>query len=244
MDAKTPTGLDLLWGGDEPPSRTRQGLSPARIVAAAVELADERGLDAVSMARIAERLGFTTMSLYRHVRSKEEILLLMLDAVAAVPAELDEPPADWRLGLERWCAAQWTMLRAHSWIVDVPISGPPVTPNQLTWTDRALATLEDTGLAESEKAGVVLLVATYLHNSARLSAGLGNAVSGESVAAYSALLGRLADAERFPALRRAVDAGAYDYPTDTAAEDRRLDYTFGLDRILDGVAALISQKTG
>ncbi|MFI8526203.1 TetR/AcrR family transcriptional regulator [Promicromonospora sukumoe] len=246
MNAKPPTGLDLLWGAGTAASGsasgTRQGLTADRIVAAAVELADEGGLDAVSMARIAERLGFTTMSLYRHVRSKEEILLLMLDSVAAVPTELDEPPGDWRLGLERWCAAQWTMLRAHAWIVDVPISGPPVTPNQLTWTDRALAALGDTGLAESEKAGVVLLVATYLHDSARLSAGLGDAASGESVAAYSTLLGRLADAERFPALRRAVDAGAYDYPADVPEDDRQLDYSFGLDRILDGVEALISRR--
>ncbi|MEV0890863.1 TetR/AcrR family transcriptional regulator [Promicromonospora sp. NPDC050262] len=244
MDAKAPTGLDLLWGRDAAAPAARPGLNAARITQAAVELADAGGLDAVSMARIAERLGFTTMSLYRHVQGKEEIFLLMLDAVAAVPAELDEPPSDWRLGLQRWSLAQWTMLRAHAWIVDVPISGPPVTPNQLTWTDRALATLRDTGLTESEKAGVVLLVATYLHSSARLSAGLGEAASGESVAAYSTLLGRLADAERFPALRRAVDAGAYDYPADAAEEDRRLDHSFGLDRILDGVAALISQRAG
>jgi len=242
MNAKAPTALDLLWGAGASARETRQGLTPARIVAAAVELADEGGLEAVSMARIAERLGFTTMSLYRHVQGKEEILLLMLDSVAAVPAELDEPLDDWRAGLRRWCHAQWTMLRAHDWIVHVPISGAPVTPNQLTWTDRALATLAGTGLAESEKVGVVLLVATYLHNSARLSAGLGNAASSESVAAYSALLGRLADADRFPALRRAVDAGAYDYPADATAEDRRLGYEFGLDRILDGVATLIGDR--
>lgn len=244
MNTKAPTALDLLWGAGTSTPVTRPGLTPARIVAAAVELADDGGLDAVSMARIAERLGFTTMSLYRHVQGKEEILLLMLDSVAAVPAELDEPLDDWRDGLRRWCHAQWTMLGAHAWIVDVPISGPPVTPNQLTWTDRALATLEHTGLAESEKAGVVLLVATYMHNSARLSAGLGDAASGESVAAYSTLLGRLADAERFPALRRAVDAGAYDYPDGTAEEDRQLGYEFGLDRVLDGVAALINQRAG
>ncbi|WP_369372421.1 TetR/AcrR family transcriptional regulator [Promicromonospora sp. Populi] len=242
MDAKAPTGLDLLWGPGTPAPGSRPGLTAARIVRAAVELADAGGLDAVSMAKIAERLGFTTMSLYRHVQSKDEILLLMLDSVAAVPAELDEPCADWRLGLQGWCRAQWAMLRAHAWIVDVPIGGPPTTPNQLTWTDRALGALGGTGLTESEKAGVVLLVATYMHNSARLTAGLGESVSGESVAAYSALLGRLVDAERFPALRRAVDAGAYDYPADTAAEEQQLDYTFGLDRILDGVEALIRQR--
>ncbi|MEV0951302.1 TetR/AcrR family transcriptional regulator [Promicromonospora sp. NPDC050249] len=244
MDAKTPQGVDLLWEQHgHAAAGSRPGLTRARIVEAAVELADAGGLDAVSMAKIAERLGFTTMSLYRHVRSKDEILLLMLDSVAAVPAELDEPCEDWRTGLERWCRAQWTMLRAHAWIVHVPISGPPTTPSQLTWTDRALGVLRDTGLGESEKAGVVLLMATYLHSTARLGAGLGEATSGDSVAAYSALLSSVVDAERFPALRRAVDAGAYDYPAGTAVEDQRLDYAFGLERILDGVEALIRQRT-
>jgi AcrR family transcriptional regulator len=243
-DDKLPAGLDLLWSPrDHPAPGSRPGLSTSRIVQAAVEMADAGGLEVVSMAKLAERLGFTTMSLYRHVRSKDEILLLMLDSVAAVPAELDEPCDGWRSGLQRWCRAQWAMLSAHSWIVHVPISGPPVTPNQLTWTDRALSTLADTGLAESEKAGVVLLVATYMHNSARLSSGLGKAASGAAVTAYSALLGKLVDAERFPALRRAVDAGAYDYPAGTAEDERRLDYTFGLDRILDGVDTLIRQRT-
>jgi AcrR family transcriptional regulator len=243
MNDKLPTGLELLWERlDGPNPGPRQSLNQARIVHAAVEMADAGGLDAVSMARIAERLGFTTMSLYRHVKSKNEMLLLMLDSVAAVPAELDEPGDDWRLGLQSWCRAQWEMLHAHSWIVHLPVIGPPITPNQLAWTDRALRVLRDTGLTEAEKAGVVLLVANYMLATARLKTSLGPAVSGQSVAAYSALLGGLVSAQRFPALRTAIDAGAFDYPPDTAAEDRQFDYTFGLDRILDGVAALILHR--
>ncbi|MEU8636331.1 TetR/AcrR family transcriptional regulator [Amycolatopsis sp. NPDC048633] len=241
MNDKLPAGLELLWGrGDEP--EPKPGLSVPAIVRTAVELADTEGLGAVSMARIAERLGFTTMSLYRHVKSKNDVLLLMLDSVAAVPAELDEPGDDWRLGLQRWCRAQWVMLRAHSWVVHLPVTGPPVTPNQLTWTDRALRALRGTGLTEQDKAGVVLLVANYLLSTARLSTDLGPAASGESVAAYSALLGGLADAQRFPALRTAIDAGAFDYPADTPEADRQLGYTFGLDRILDGVEVLVRQR--
>lgn len=236
-----PPGLGELWariGEPEPEPKTRLTLS--RVTRAAVELADADGLDAVSMARVAERLGFTTMSLYRHVKSKSELLLLMLDRVAAVPAELDEPCDGWRPGLERWCQAQWEMLHAHPWIVHLPITGPPITPNQLAWTDRALGALKGTGLSEADKAGVALLVASHMHTMARLSADLGPAASGESIAAYSDLLGGLVDGRRFPALRAAIDAGAYDYPAGTPADERRLDYRFGLARILDGVAALIN----
>ncbi|GAA3782425.1 TetR/AcrR family transcriptional regulator [Plantactinospora mayteni] len=245
MNEKLPPGLDLLWERlDAPTSEPKPGLSLSRIVHAAVELADAGGLDAVSMGRIAERLGFTTMSLYRHVKSKHEVLLLMLDAVATVPAELDEPCADWRLGLQRWCRTQWAMLHTHSWVTHLPIAGPPITPNQLAWTDRALAVLRDTGLTERDKAGVVLLIANYLLSAARLSTELGPAASGESVAAYSTLLGDLVDVRRFPALRTAIDAGAFDYPPDATEQERRFDYSFGLDRILDGVAALIRQHAG
>ena len=245
MNDERPAGLDLLWGRlDEPAPEPRRGLSLARIVRAAVELADAGGLDAVSMARIAERLSFTTMSLYRHVKSKDEVLLLMLDSVATVPDELDEPGDDWRLGLQRWCRAQWVMLRTHSWIVHLPITGPPITPNQLAWTDRALRALRGTGLTEADKVGVVLLVASYMLTTARLSTDLGPAASGESVAAYSTLLGGLVDGRRFPALRTAIDAGAFDYPADVAAPERQFDYAFGLDRILDGVDTLIRHRAG
>jgi AcrR family transcriptional regulator len=243
MNDKLPAGLELLWTRrDDAVSEPKPGLSLSRIVRAAVELADADGLDAVSMAKLAKRLGFTTMSLYRHVQSKNDVLLLMLDAVAAVPAELDEPCDDWRLGLQRWCRAQWKMLRAHSWVVHLPITGPPITPNQLTWTDRALRTMRGTALTEPDKAAVVLLVASYMLTAARMSTELGHAASEESVAAYSTLLGGLVDAQRFPDLRIAIDAGAYDYPPDATGQERQFDYSFGLTRILDGVETLVRHR--
>ncbi|MEV0390410.1 TetR/AcrR family transcriptional regulator [Nonomuraea sp. NPDC050643] len=240
MSDTLPPGLGALWAryGEAAPE-PRQGLSLPAIARAAVELADAGGLEAVSMARVAERLGYTTMSLYRHVKSKQEVLLLMLDAVAPVPPELGEPCPDWRAGLERWCRAQWEMLRAHTWIVHLPTSGPPITPSQLEWTDRGLAALRGTGLSESDKVGVILLVASYMLNAARMSAELGQAASDESITAYTSLLGDLVDERRFPALRTALDAGAFGYPEETAEEERRFDYSFGLARILDGVAVLI-----
>ncbi|WP_326640094.1 TetR/AcrR family transcriptional regulator [Nonomuraea fuscirosea] len=239
--------MDLWERLERPEPEPKIGLSLPRIARAAVELADEGGLEAVSMARVAARLGFTTMSLYRHVKNKDELLLLMLDSVAGVPASLDEPGNDWRDGLRRWCRAQWEMLRTHAWIVHLPITGPPATPNQLAWTDRALAVLGGTGpggtgLDERDKAGVVLLVATYMHATARLGADLGSAASSASIAAHSALLGSRVDARKLPALRAAVDAGAFDYPAGVPEDERRLGYEFGLERILDGVEALINAR--
>ncbi|SDY80985.1 regulatory protein, tetR family [Amycolatopsis xylanica] len=231
----------MLWDQTDPPA-PKQRLSVSHIVRTAVELADADGLEAVSMAKIAERLGFTAMSLYRHVKSKDDLLLLMLDWVAAVPPALDEPHADWRAGLRFWCQEQWELLRAHPWIVHIPITGPPVTPNHLTWTDRALGMLGETRLSERDKVGVVLLLASYLHTTARFTAERGPTTQAARVP-YSALLGDLVEADRFPALRAAVDAGAFDYASSKDKAEREFDYSFGLARILDGVEALIAQRS-
>src|ERR1700685_4150594 len=95
-----PPGLDLLWGrrgrGQRGP---KPGLSVEAIVAAAIRLADAEGLEAVSMAHVAEQLGFTTMSLYRHVTSKEELLQLMWNASAQGAENLVLDGDGWRARL-------------------------------------------------------------------------------------------------------------------------------------------------
>ena len=81
-----PPRLQLLWGLQERPRRgPKPGLSLERIVDAAIGLADAGGLAAVSMARVAAELGFTTMSLYRYVPTKDDLLELMVDAASGLP---------------------------------------------------------------------------------------------------------------------------------------------------------------
>src|SRR3954447_4557042 len=145
---------------------TRAGLSVERVVQAAVELADADGLEAVSMARVAERLGFTTMSLYRHVAGKDELVRRMLDVALGQAPAFAIP--DWRTGLERWARELLAVLDRHPWGIDVPITGMLGTAAQLSWLDRGLETLADTGLDEGAKAEMVLLVNGYVFWAARL----------------------------------------------------------------------------
>lgn len=242
-----PPAVELLWGMRETGRRggPRPALSLDRIVAAAVELADTGGLAALSMSRLAERVGFTTMSLYRYVSSKDELLLLALDAAIGEPPAEPEPPGDWRDRCIRWSRALLEFYRRHPWTLDLPISALPAGPMQLLWFDRALGALADTTLTEGEKASSALLLANYARTQAQLVRDLTGAATsstGSGEQQWAAVVTRLADPVRFPAVARVIAAGVFaDDPAgpgpgeDAFPED---EYDFGLGRILDGLDVL------
>jgi AcrR family transcriptional regulator len=231
-----PPGLDRLWSPAPPSKGRRGGLNVEKVVTAAIELADAEGLDAVSMARVAKALGFTTMSLYRHVRSKEELLVLMMDRVMQMPPE--RPYDGWREGLEGWAWDLLRMVRKHPWVLYVPISPPPATPASLTLMDRGLAPLADLPLAEQDKAHLILMINGYVFWTARveneLAPGTGDPET-DPLVAYITVMHTFVD-ERWPAVKRAVDGGVFDDAEDT----RDADFEFGLERILDGIEAMLS----
>ena len=165
-----PPGLDLLWGRREPGRRgPKPGLTVDGIVAAAVRLADAEGLEAVSMARVAKELGFTTMSLYRYVTSKEELLQLMWNASAQGAEDLELDGANWRERLQEWAMVQREMLDRHPWITQMPMAAPPLAPNSLTFVERGLEALDDTGISEADRLRVIGLISSYTLSEARMA---------------------------------------------------------------------------
>jgi AcrR family transcriptional regulator len=233
-----PAGLDLLWGQRERTRRERRGgLSVDRIVEAAIAIADADGLDAVSMARVAERLGFTPMALYRHVSNKDELLVLMQDAAVGPPPPFDEALDGWRPRLERWCTELLAVMTVHPWWLQIPISPPPPTPGQMAWLEYGLRALEDTPLPEGDKAAVMLMLNGLVTWEARLVAEIGRPVPGapDPLAVYVQIANALVDDDRFPAIGRAVRAGIF------ADQSRETDFAFSLQVALDGVERLIAQ---
>jgi AcrR family transcriptional regulator len=196
------------------------------VVAAAVEIADESGLGAVTMAAVAKRCGFTTMSLYRHVASKDELVRRMLDTTLGTAPALRSP--GWRAGLEQWSRDMLSVLERHPWGIDVPITGMLGTHAQLSWLDRALEALAGSGLNDGEKAEVALLLNGYVFWAARLRL----QVPQEAVEVIPPGL----DMSAYPALARAVAAGIFEDGS-TPEED----FAFGLERVLDGIEALITR---
>jgi AcrR family transcriptional regulator len=166
-----PPGLDLLWGRRERGRRgPRPGLSADAIVIAAMRLADAEGLEAVSMARVAAELGFTTMSLYRYVTNKDELLALMWNASALGAENLVIEGAGWRERLRTWAVIQRDMLDRHPWLTQMPMAAPPVAPNSLHFVEQGLATMDGTALADTEKIRIIGLLSSYTLSEARMVA--------------------------------------------------------------------------
>ncbi|MDX6703407.1 MAG: hypothetical protein QOF26_3633 [Baekduia sp.] len=238
-----PAGIAAAWGVRARVTKgPKPGLGLDRIVAAAIAVADTDGLAAVSMNRVARELGSSAMSLYRYVESKDELLTLMVDtALGTMPPAT--PGEDWRAGLARW--AWWSVeaMRAHPWTTHVPITGPPLGPNSVAWFEDALRCMRDTGLFEAEKASVVMMLSGYVRNHVTLMAQvqahfLDAAVTPhDAMRSYSDTLRRLTDPDRFPALHAVLDAGVFDH-----ADPPDDEFAFGLERILDGIDALIRAR--
>jgi len=240
--SELPADVALMWRMRD---NSRRGPKPSLtiddITCAAIELADSEGLPAVSMARVAERLGNSTMALYRHVKSKDELLVLMSDAALERPEPLPEG-VDWRTGLTFWAEGVLVAVRKHRWYSKLPISGPPAGPNNLAWFDSALGALKDTGLPEEAKVGVVMGLMTYVHGEIRLSLDLaaGYADNPTAFTRYGAILARVVDPRQLPALARVLDAGVFDTVGDFEAESDQ-DFDFGLQLYLDGVEQFITR---
>lgn len=238
-----PPAVALAWGiGDRPRRGPKPALNLERILEAAAEVCDVEGLEALSMSRLAKQTGFTTMAVYRHVQSKDDLLVLLLERLIGLPPAVSGE--DWRADLEAWARAMLATFRRHPWVVKIPITGLPMTPNQVAWMEACLAATRGTSLTENERASVLLLTSGLVRNQASLEYDLMRArmfAAGEhgdaQMRQYSSLLRRLTAGGPFPALTEIIDAEVFDRADPPDAE-----FDFGLARLLDGVQTLIASR--
>jgi AcrR family transcriptional regulator len=238
-----PDDVALLWGRREAPRRgPKATLTLDEIVRAAVAVADADGLAAVSMAKVAAELGKSTMALYRHVRSKDELLTLMSDAAVAPPP--DPTGMGWRTGLGTWALSILKTLNEHSWYAQLPLNAPPLGPNNLAWFEAGLRALDDTPLLGTEKVGIVQNLITLVHGQLRLGRDLQRSYDQDPEAfgaRYGTVLATLIDPVRFPALTRVVAEGTFSSVYEQE-QDLDEDFRFGLDLFLDGVEAYLQRR--
>ncbi|MBD7956083.1 TetR/AcrR family transcriptional regulator C-terminal domain-containing protein [Microbacterium sp. Sa4CUA7] len=238
-DVELPRGVALAWGIASSPQRgPKREMSVEKIVDAAVAIADAEGLGAVSMAAVAARLGFTPMSLYRYVTAKDDLLLLMQEQATGLPPEEVREVDGWREKLQVLYGAQMHRYLEHPWLLEVPITGAPATPNSAAWIDAGLVALDGTPLTHDERMAVSLLVAGHARWAGMVTVGYARTQGAAGVdesqfaAREDALFRDLITADAYPALRAAIDAGVFLGDSDP--------FAFGLARSLDGVAAYLA----
>jgi AcrR family transcriptional regulator len=215
------------------------GLSLERIVRAALEIADSEGLAAASMRRIAHELGVATMSLYRYVPGKDELVHLIVGAALA-EEQLPSSPADgWRAGLEVSARLQWNGYRKHPWLANaMSITRPQLLPGAMAHTEWILQALR--GLALSLELSLVVAVTLIgyvrgvavnieAESQAEQDTGLSTAAY---LAAQEAGFRSILDGGAFPMLARVSAQPDIDISLETLFE-------FGLARLLDGFAVLL-----
>jgi len=214
-------------GGRSPEARAP--LNRERILVAAVELADEAGIDKLSMRRLAQELGVEAMSLYYHVARKDDLLEGMLELVYG---EMEPPTGhgDWRSDLRAAAISAHHALLRHPWACN--LLGTPATPSpsRLRWMDAVLGRLRAAGFSaelthhayhalDSHIVGFTLWVLPYL------------AITRERPDFAQQVVHQLPLAE-LPHLAEHIEYHMADKPTDTS------EFDFGLELLLDGLERL------
>jgi AcrR family transcriptional regulator len=232
--------LRLLWKmGDKPKRGRKPGITLESIVSTAVAVADAEGLEAVSMRRVATELGVGTMSLYRHVPGKAELVDLMLDTVAAESSVAPEGRG-WRAALEHLARQTWAMYERHPWAA-AAYTRPVLGPHVIDGYEALLAALADTGLSPGDVVNAAELVGHYVDGAARRAAEEADVQRRTTIsdeewwAAREPFWERYFDVERYPTITAMYEAGAF--------EARAEAFEFGLQRVLDGIESYL-EKSG
>lgn len=246
MDEATGTAdrdrtLALLWRhtiGDPQGSRGRKPrLSVDDVVSAAIAAADEEGLDALSIRRVADRLGVGTMSIYTYIESKSQLVELMLDQVVG-ELPRPEPTGSWRERLTRAAHDELEGYLRHPWMLQVDASRPPLGPGTSDWYEYALAPLDGIGLTDLEMDAAYATLAALVASTARnsVAADRARSASGQSDEewwqANLPLLEQVMTDNRWPIGGRVGESVgvAYNSMTDPLAS-----FEFGLTAVLDGI---------
>jgi AcrR family transcriptional regulator len=214
-------------------SRERE-LSKERIVETAIRIADSEGLAALSMRRVAAELGAATMSLYRHVPGKEELVLLMMDSALGEESFPDHPPKGWRPRIEIAAELMWRAFRKHRWLAGaMSVARPQMLVNALKFADWVLKSLDGLGLDANRKLYVHVTLFSFVRGVALSMADDVDAEQDTGVDADTWM------ETQVPALTALNASGQYSAVADLAAYDLDFDlegvFQFGLKRMLDGV---------
>ncbi|MFG1924909.1 GntR family transcriptional regulator [Cryptosporangium sp. NPDC048952] len=226
------------------PRRPRENsLSRERIVDAAIRIADADGMPELSMRRVAAELGVATMALYRYVPSKDDLIILMIDAVFGTVAMIPEPqPVGWRARLEAIARIQWDVYRAHPWMAaELSFSRPQLVPRGMVHTEYAMATLHEAGLEPADFLNAAVSLFNHVRSMAMVFAEEQRNVQETGLSAeewmksHDSYFFEVMATGQFPMM--SLVSGI---PDDVLSIESL--FEFGLARYLDGLEVLVSAR--
>lgn len=236
--AQIPEGasFDLLWNRRQKGARgPKPGFRLGEIVKAGVAIADRHGLPALTMASVAQRLGVTTMAVYRYVPSKDALIDLVADGVMGRPPK--PAGASWRADISAWARANLAMMRRHPWLFEIISTRPSVGPNWARWLDAGLNSLASLPFSASENMAVLLLVDGHFRAAAQVL--VGAKASEEWAKNFGRMMSTVIGDPRYPTLASMVAAGRFDEP----GLDLEGMIDFGFERLLDGIESLARARS-
>ncbi|WET81803.1 TetR/AcrR family transcriptional regulator [Amycolatopsis sp. QT-25] len=243
--------LELLWRDRGEARQPTKGRKPKlildQVISTAVVLADGAGEATVSMSRIAKELGVGTMTLYTYVPGKTELLDLMVDSVLAernLPGPGDPRPDGWREQVRLYGDRTLAVFRAHPWLRSTSMVRPVLGPGLMAGQEYLIAAVSDLGLGPRKAAAAANSIEIYVQANATLFAETAQVEqeTGQSTDAWwgqrMVFWEKYFDVERHPAMTRIWESGGYDADTCEAADET---FAFGLERLLDGIEALVTR---
>ncbi len=247
--------LRLLWRGHLPADAPRRGprrtLDVDTVVSAATTLADDEGLAALTVRRLADRLGTRPMTVYTYVPGRAELLDLMLDAVYAQMPRTSTDGLPWLVRVGAVAEDNRALFGRHPWTAHVSTLRPPLGPGQMAKYEHELAAFTGSGLDDVTTDAALTYLLTFVRAAARDAAD-GRAAqhaAGDDQQWWDVagpLLAQLVTPDSYPLASRVGDAAGAAH---ASAHDPAHAYTFGLDRVLAGLeqlaaATLSSSRTG
>lgn len=216
---------------------TRVPLTRERVLSAAVDFVDERGLDALTMRELGARLGVEAMSLYNHVSNKDDIIDGMVDLVVS-EIELPSNAPDWKSAMRSRAISAHAVFSRHPWASALIDSRQSSGPARLRYLDWVLGTLRRAGFTLESAARAFSLLDSYVYGfrMQALNSAPGDDMTPEQMA--EAFLSAL-PAEEYPYLREM----AVEYSM-KAEHDESAEFAFGLDLILDTLDGLLYTDAG
>ncbi len=209
----------------------RLPLNRDRVLAAAVEIADERGVGAVTMREVASRLGVEAMSLYNHVANKDDILDGMVDKVAE-EFDLPQDAENWREAMRRRAVSAHRVFGLHPWAPMLFDSRGSTGPSGLRYFDWVLGTLMQAGFSIDDAARAFSLLDSYIYGFGIEQFNFSADSDAPAEERAEAMLASI-PAEQYPYLHRMASHAMQ------VGYDAEADFDFGLEIILDGLERIL-----